>query len=229
MLTAQDIYANRVIPIFSEDDEARFLINMLISYFQETHTDEFCCASRFFHHVHTNISAENLTGIFTDSKLLRTTMHSICILDGDHNTDIKNCIVALPSHNHESPEKLLIHYAKKLYDEDNGFWVDPTIIGRGYGKRYYREHVAEKVEEFERKLQTIQLEGGSTKGKTREFYKELFNDNREFFGFLFKHWLHNDENKSIIEKFYIDFRTVFKKVAVYNEINPNEWKEATEV
>lgn len=227
-LTAEDIYANRVIPIFSEDDEARFLIELLVSYFQETHTDEFCRVPRFFHYVLTNISAENLTGIFTDSKLLRMTMRSICILDGDHDTDVRNCIVALPSHDHESPEKLLIHYAKKLYDKDDGFWVDSTIIGRGYGKLYYREHVAEKVQEFERKLQAVQMSGGSTKGMPREFYKKLFNDNREFFGLLFKHWLHNDENKSIIEKFYADFRIVFKKVAVYNEINPNEWKETTE-
>lgn len=94
-LTHEDIYADKVIPLFTEDDEARILLDILFDYFCETNR-EFTKARHFFHNVQTNIGAENLIGIFTDSKLLRITMRSICILDGDHNPDISNCITALP-------------------------------------------------------------------------------------------------------------------------------------
>lgn len=82
-----------------------------------------------FHKVLTNISAENLTGIFTDGKLLHTTMRSICILDGDHSSDITNFIVALPGK--AAPEAVLLNYAEKLYDADDSFWRDRTMVDDG--------------------------------------------------------------------------------------------------
>lgn len=224
MLTEDDIYSDRVIPIFSEDDEARALIEMLVEYFMEIHPNDFRGVSRFFHYVHTNISAENLTGIFTDSKLLKIAMRSICILDGDHNSDLSNCIVALPSSGKESPEKMLLSYAKKLYDADSPFWTNRVIIGKGFGKPYYLERVAGLVETFERDLADIKARGSSTKGMVREFNKKLFNDNKTFFELLFKHWLHDPDNAAAIEHFYADLRSLFKKISPYNEINPDEWK-----
>ena len=94
-LTQEDIYEDKVIPLFTEDDEARCLLELLFDYYQKTYP-EFRNVSGLFHKVLTNISAENLTGIFTDSKLLHTTMRSICVLDGDHKSDLTNFIVALP-------------------------------------------------------------------------------------------------------------------------------------
>ena len=219
-LTHEDIYADKVIPIFTEDDEARFLLDILFDYYCETNRG-FANARRFFHKVLTNIGAENLIGIFTDSKLLRTTMRSICILDGDHNCDISNCITALPGK--KAPEQLLTDYAEELLIKDDSFWVDRVIIDKGYGKRYYIDNIQRKVQEFKDDMTRSRENSESTKGKTREFNKKLFIDNKNFFELLFKHWIHNPINQNEVDRFYKQLHTLFVKVAHYHEINPNEW------
>ena len=223
-LTEEDIYKDRVIPVFSEDDEARFLIRMLLNYFMEIHPEEFRGVDRYFHFVNAKVSAENLTGIFSDSKLQQIALRAICILDGDHKSKIQNCIVALPSRRSESPEVMIFTYAKKLYDSDSQFWIDKSIIARGFSKYYYLEHILTPIEEFDQKLEKEKAEKKSTKGQKREFYKKLFNDNITFVELLFKHWLYNELNQTNIEQFYTELRIVFKKVAPYNEINPDDWK-----
>ena len=223
-LTEDDIYKDRVIPVFSEDEEARFLIRMLFNYFMEIHPEEFRGVERYFHFVTAKISADNLEGIFSDSKLQQIALRAICILDGDHRSKIQNCIVALPSRKSESPEVLICTYAEHLYKIDSEFWVDRNVIARGFGKPYYLNEIRTPIDEFNRKLEQEKREKISTKGQKREFYKKLFNKNKTFMEMLYKHWLHNDQNQQCIEQFYNDLRIVFKRVAPYNEINPGEWK-----
>ena len=219
-LTHEDIYLDKVIPVFTEDAEARFMLSFIFDFFDNQY-DEFPNARRFFHMVDTNISAENLRGIFTDGKLLRTTMRSICILDGDHNTEITNCIITLPGH--AAPEKVLFDYGNKLLEEDDPFWVENTVVSRGYSKSYYINKVRNRIEEFENNLQQKHENGDSAKGMRREFNKELFKSNKGFFEMLFKHWLHNPSNKAEIDLFYRNLHTLFLKVSHYHEINPHEW------
>lgn len=221
-LTQDDIYLDKVIPVFTEDDEARTLLKMIFEYFNEIHNDNFRGVKTFFHYVEANIGAEVLTSIFKDSKLTRTTMRSICILDGDHNSDLSNCIIALPGG--DCPEKLLLNYAQQLLDNNDQFWVHPSIIAKGFSKHYYIDNIKNKVDEFVDQINQDTLDQISTKGKKREFYKKLFNNNKTFFEYLFKHWLHNSENQDSIEKFYDNLRSLFKKVSNYHEINPNEWE-----
>lgn len=224
-LTHDDIYRDKVIPVFTEDAEARFLLDLLFSYFEETYPTEFRGVRRFFHIVQINLGAENLMGIFRDSKLLRTTMKSICVLDGDHNSEISNCIIALPGKigdvpgSRMSPEQLLFEYADFLFRTDDSFWTNPTVISKGYSKHFYIDRIQRKREEFK-----DSVSAGTNTKKEREFNKDLFNSENGFFEFLFKHWLHNPSNNSEIKRFYSELRTLFKKIAPYNEINPGEWK-----
>lgn len=219
-LTQEDIYEDKIIPLFTEDDEARFLLDLLFNYYQKTH-EEFGSVRRLFHKVLTNISAENLTGIFTDGKLLHTTMRSICILDGDHKSDITNFIVALPGK--AAPETLLLNYIEKLYNDDDPFWKDRIIVDKGYNKNYYITKIKNSVDDFEAKLDKLHENGESGKGRRREFNKKLFIDHRNFFAFVFKHWLHNVANKEEIDRFYNELHILFLKVAPYHKINPKEW------
>ena len=219
-LTHEDIYADKVIPLFTEDDEARTILDILFSHYNNE-SEGFRNACRFFHQVHTNIGAENLVGIFTDSKLLRTTMRSICILDGDHNSDISNCIISLPGK--KSPEQLLLDYAEQLYLNDDPFWIQRTIVDKGYGKMYYISQIQTPVREFHEEMDRKREGEESTKGKTREFNKKLFCNQKTFFELLFKHWIHNPVNKSEVDRFFNELHTLFLKVAHYHEINPKEW------
>lgn len=221
-LTHADIYSDKVIPLFSEDDEARFILDLLFSYFNSI-SDGFRNVYHFFHMVHTKIGAENLSSIFTDSKILRTTMRSICILDGDHQSDISNCIIALPGR--KAPEQLLLDYTEQLLENDDPFWIERTIIDKGYSKVYYINQIQSKVNDFKRELAQRESSGESNKGKTREFNKKLFCEYKDFFELVFKHWIHNPANKPEIDRFFNELHTLFVKVAHYNEINPKEWLE----
>ena len=219
-LTHEDIYADKAIPLFTEDQEARAILRLLFDHFNNE-SEGFRNAYRFFHMVQTNIGAENLTGIFTDSKLLRTTMRSICILDGDHSSDISNCIIALPGK--KAPEQLLLDYAEQLYKDDDPFWVQRTIVDKGYSKTYYINEIQTPVKEFEETIASLRASDESTKGKRREFNKKLFGDHQSFFELIFKHWIHNPNNKADVDRFFNDLHILFLKVAHYHEINPREW------
>lgn len=148
-------------------------------------------------------------------------MRSICILDGDHKSDITNFIVALPGK--AAPETLLLNYIEKLYNDDDPFWKDRIIVDKGYNKNYYITRIKNLVDDFEAELVRLHENGESGKGRRREFNKKLFIDHRNFFTFVFKHWLNNVANKEEIDRFYNELHTLFLKVAPYHEINPKEW------
>ena len=220
-LTKEDIYLDKVIPVFTEDAEARFMLDMLLKYYEDQKA-EFRGVRRFFHFVNVNLGADNLRNIFEDLKLLRSTMKAICVLDGDHNTDLSNNIVALPGKNTVqssglSPEKLLVEYAEILFHNDDPFWVDNSIISIGYGKQMYIGKIVNEIQKYKEEQQSSV--------KEREFYKKLFNDNKAFFELLFKHWLNNKNNKSEKYRFYKELRTLFIKNSRYNDINPAEWPD----
>lgn len=218
--TRDDIYISKSIPIFTEDKEARIFLNILFDYFEEKHT-EFSMIRRFLHLVNTNIGADNLKNIFTDSYLLNSTMKSICILDGDQRSDYTNYIITLPGGN--SPEKMIMEYSIMLYDNDDPFWTDATILELGYGKINYRDNIRPDIDNITDTLNSLRNSGESTHGKERFMNKRVFEKHQRFFELLFKHWVNNNEFSDNVDKFYKDLYTMFKKVAEFHGINPNLW------
>ena len=93
------------------------------------------------------------------------------------------------------------------------------MLGRGYSKHFYLDRIRAKISEYE-----AAASANTTSKKRREFNKDLFNKEKGFFEFLFKHWLHNQAHSAELHRFYTELRTLFKKIAPYNEINPTEWK-----
>lgn len=222
-ITKQDLYYDKIIPVFSEDDEARFLIDRLLDHYENTRAG-FRGIKRYFHFVNINLGADNLISLFKDLKMLRNTMKAICILDGDHSTDKTNNIIAFPGRNTEqpsnplSPEKLLFQYADILFKEDDHFWLDDAVINLGYGKTSYRDRIAKEIQKY-------QDNQDKPKVKEREFNKKLFNDNKPFFDVLFKRWLSDERNEKEINRFYFDLKALFIKNAIVNGINPKDWKD----
>ncbi|MDY5463312.1 AAA family ATPase [Hornefia butyriciproducens] len=222
-LTQEDIYLDKVIPVYTEDKEARFIVERLLSYLEDK-KEEFRGIKRFFYFPDINLGAGSLMDMFKDPKLLRTSIRAICILDGDHNTDLSNNIVALPGSNDTnagsglSPERLMFDYAERLIESDDSFWTERYIIDKGYGKPFYITHIKNDLERFEENYNS-----GDHSKKPREYHKELFNKYINFFDLLFKHWLNNADNQREIYRFYTDLYKLFKKNAQYNGINPKEW------
>ncbi len=223
-LTQEDIYLDKIIPVYTEDKEARFIIERLLSYLEDK-KDEFRGVRRFLYFPNINMGADSLTDMFKDPKLLRTSIRAICILDGDHGSDLSNNIISLPGHNGVNtgdrlpPEKLLFDYAETLIASDDIFWTERYVIDKGYGKQFYITHIRNEIQEFKEKY-----DSGDKSKKPREFNKELFNRNITFFDLLFKHWLNNPNNQKEIYRFYIELYKLFRKNAQYNGINPKEWE-----
>jgi len=220
--TRDDIYLSKTIPIFTEDAEARLFLDKLFDYYETT----FPCFSkvrRFFHFVDANIGATNLINIFRDSYLLRSTMRSICILDGDQQVqqDLDKYIVVLPGK--DSPEKFIMEYSKLLYNNDDPFWTHKTILDLNYGKAHYLSRRKPDIDSIEIKLKDLQNSGKSCHGEERRLRKKVFNDHRDFFGILFIHWVNNPINREQVDKFYHNLFCLFRKVAEFHGINPGEW------
>lgn len=219
-VTKDDIYLSKKIPIFTEDNEARFFLNILFDYFEETYL-EFSQIRRFFHFVDANIGANSLQAIFNDSYLLKTTMKYICILDGDQNGDLNKYTITLPGG--DSPEKVIMSYALFLYDNDSPFWTADTILELNYGKVYFRDNIKNDIEQIDLTLKELRKENKSTHGVERELRKKIFVKHQRFFELLFKHWLYDEEHSESIAKFYKQLNIMFKKVSEFYGIDSRLW------
>lgn len=219
-LTGDDIYLGKAIPVFTEDEEARVFLRLIFDFFQEKYP-EFNSVRNLFHFVNANIGADNLKSIFGDIQLLRTTMRSICILDGDQQGDLSKYTISLPGGG--SPERVIMDYAITQYDNDSDFWRKDIILELNYGQAHFRDNIRPDILDIQDRLAALRSAGKSTHGVEREMRKKVFNTHQRFFELLFRHWIHDDEYQDSIEKFYYDLNKLFKKVAEFHGINPKLW------
>lgn len=219
-LTKDQIYIDRGIPVFTEDEEARLFLKLLFKYYAQR-DEEFKNIYNFFHLVQANMGSDNLENIFKDSKLLNTTMRSICILDGDQENNLSNYIITLPGN--KPPEELVMDYSNKLYEENDEFWKDETILNLGYSRSHYRSYVKPDIESIEEKIQKNKDKGESTHGLKRALNKTVFKKHDRFFEMIFKNWINREKNKADIDCFFKNLNILFKKVSEFHEINSNEW------
>ena len=171
-ITGDDIYLNKSILFFTEDEEARhFFKNSFLNIILNVKKD-FSRVRSYFHFVNANIGATNLIAIFNDKDLLQTAMKSICILDGDQHTDLNNYIITLPGDN--SPEKVIMDYVQTIYNTEASFWVDSFILDLNYGKVYFRDTVKPELDKIDETLAHMAEIGESRHGKERDMRKKVF-------------------------------------------------------
>lgn len=220
-LLRDELYIDRHIPVFTEDDEARCLLELLFDYYSVKNGEKFLKVRHLFYMVDANISGDTLTRLFRDNRLLKSTMRSICVLDGDKssNKDYNNYTIALPGDS--SPEKIVFEYAKVLFNENSDFWIDNTINDLGYTKVKYQREILPDIERIKQKLDELKSEHKSTKGVEREENKKVFNKYIHFFEFVMKKWIADHPNE--VESFFNDMHIMFLKVSEFHDINPAEW------
>ncbi len=218
----EDIYINRSIPIFTEDEEARIFLNCLFEYYEREYGEKFKRVRSLFHFVEANISGDALVSIFKDDKLLRSTMRSICIIDGDKksNQNLTNYTICLPGN--ESPEKLIFDYSRELYESDDSFWTDKTICDLGYVKINYRDNILVDIVSIEDKIKGLRENNQSVKGVLREENKKVFNKHKRFFELVMKKWV--ADHKMDVDCFYNNLHILFCKVSEFHDISSNEWE-----
>jgi AAA15 family ATPase/GTPase len=193
--TGSEIYLNKKIPVFTEDEEARIFLEILFEYFSKRSPDVFPRIKECFHIVDVKIGANNLLNIFGDRYLIDSTMQSICILDGDRkgSTDLDKYIVALPGD--KSPEEMVFEYSMNLQKTNDPFWNDPVAQQQGWYKTTFDSRIKPDIDKISAEIEKTRAEGKSTRGLARELNKETFNKHRQFFVMMFKHWVNNPVNK----------------------------------
>lgn len=219
--TKEDIYLNRCIPVFAEDSEARTFITCLFDYYDRKYGADFKKVRSLFHFVNANVSGDALRNIFKDNQLTRSTMRSICVLDGDKrsNADLQYFMTALPGT--ESPEKMMFDYAIDLFENGNEFWTEQTILDLGYTRVNFRDEIKPDIDAINEKIRELKNEGKSTKGVTRQENKDTFNKHGRFFELIMRKWI--IDHPTEVGQFYKDLHTLFCKVAEFHDISSADW------
>ncbi len=215
--TAINLFKNSKIPVFTEDDEARFVLDILFNQYEIN-------LNNLFHLINANMSHTCITQIFKDEYIYKNTVGLIAILDGDckpnmlkENKDSKyyfnHNIMWLPGD--KSPEILFFEYALNIYnDESSKFHNFDNVQNLGYTYNYFDNHIKPCLEEC------LQIENASDKRKKA---KKLFKEFSEFFKLIITYWMKDENNLKELNRFYSVLKSLYKKNADINNCNPNSW------
>lgn len=215
--TAINLFKNSKIPVFTEDDEARFVLNILFNQYEID-------LNNLFHLVNAKMGNTCITQIFEDEYMYKNTVGLIAILDGDCKTNMlkenkdskyyfNHNIMWLPGD--KSPEILFFEYALNIYnDESSKFHNFDNVQNLGYTYNYFDNHIKPYLEEC------LQIENASDKRKKA---KKLFKEFSEFFKLIITYWMKDENNLKELNRFYSILKSLYKKNADINNCNPNSW------
>jgi hypothetical protein len=221
-LQASQLYRNVFIPVFTEDDEARFFLEQLLDYISKELDPEFVAARNLLHFVDANIGAKSLRGLFCDRKMDQSSMRSICILDGDEKPDLGHHIISLPGG--QAPDRMFAEFLRKLMEDEAyvGFWNE--VQHKGFSK-LTAEDVLKDFDSIAAKISTEKASDNSTHGMQRELSKKHFNAYRDFYDLVIRAWLVDENSQPVIRKFRNDLYSVFRKTAAYHSIDSRIWPQ----
>lgn len=219
-LQASSLYRNIFIPVYTEDDEARFFLEQLLDYISKTLDTGFASAKNLLHFVKANIGSDALKSLFCDLKMNQSSMRSICILDGDQVSDLTHHIIALPGG--APPDRMFSIFLRELMTGEvhNAFWHDVQAFG------YSKLTASDVLKDFDGIAEKIAAEkaaGRSTHGLQRTLSKSHFNEHRVFYDLVIKAWLVNDASQASIRKFRDELFAAFKKTAAFHSIDARIW------
>lgn len=220
--TKKEVYLNNKIPIITEDFEARTILNLLLEYYSEKFDTDL---KSFFHVVDANLSSEAIKTLTKDDYLLRSTLRTVNILDGDkHNEiDLNKHLMTLPGK--KNPEELVFQYSKYLANNNKVFFTENKVLeNEGYTLKYFQTNILKKIESIDEEIQKLEQQEKPKKGKKRELNKKLFNEFLIFWKFVIKEWINDDNNKTEVDTFFENLHALFCKTSDFHGINRLDWK-----
>lgn len=210
----EDIMKDKYIPVYTEDEEARIFLNMILKYFSDTF-DEFAKIKNYFYLADSYIGCDNMKKLFKDKVCGRQFKNCIGVLDGDVSLDDKslsNNLIKLPGN--ASVEKIVFKYSKELFDNNNSdFWDSESVMDAAINRPYYQHNILKEIEEIPKRIEE------NPECKERELNKKCFNKNKTFFEMVLKHWINSPKNKEELDYFYNGVTTLYDKTAELNGIN----------
>ncbi|MEE3670574.1 AAA family ATPase [Actinobacillus pleuropneumoniae] len=210
--TRQDLYKDKKLPIFSEDDEARIMINIIFDTLSEN-DQQFASIRHYFHLVQMKSGCQNLKTLFKDRVLTANTLKAICILDGDSRThELKHNIISLPGQN--SPEKITFQHLDKLLSNKsyNDFWCNEYIQQEGYSFEWANDNIHPQSSAL-------------VSSYDRENAKKLFTDinYHPFFTIVLKDWILRNWDSKEMKEFIKDLNILFHNLSDYYGIHSARW------
>lgn len=206
--TKNEMIKDKKIVVYTEDEQARELIKLLFEY-RSKNDSKFSKIQKCFYFLEANFGSNNLISLFSDINLSKITQPSICILDGDQKEEIKkvgtkDVIFTLPGNT--SPEKMLFDYVCSLGDEKRN--------------QLQKEISNERLDELLQDIENFEKQSGTK----RKNLKECYNKNKEILKTIFSTlWITDQDNKSAVRTFFNKLKKAYKKVADYNDLDPNMW------
>lgn len=200
--------------IYTEDKEARFFFNKIVEH--EKTDKYFKNLKSVLHILDINYGSKELLNLFNDNFFLENSKGVFCILDGDQqpkldiqiNKFLSQHIIFLPGN--DSPEKVLYNYA--LNNENiPEFWAKKNIARHGNMQAKF----------FKIKNQFTKLKKENK--KDREIYKELFNNNNDFFDIMCNIWLDDDNNNEKLKFFYVGLKNMLYKTLTYYQFKIDDY------
>lgn len=220
--TKKEVYLSNKIPIITEDLEARTILDLLLGfYYEKFNTD----LKSIFHIVDANLSSESIKSLSQDDYLLRSTLRTINILDGDkHNeTNLSKHLITLPGK--KNPEELVFEYSQYLSKNKPAFFTENKVLeNEGYTLRFYITNILKEINSINSEIQELEKQNKSKKGKKRELNKKLFNDYLTFWKFVIKEWINDENNKNEIDNFFKNLHSLFCKTSDFHGIKRADWK-----
>ena len=220
--TKKEVYLNNKIPIITEDFEARTILNLLLEYYSEKFDTDL---KSIFHVVDANLSSEAIKTLTKDDYLLRSTLRTVNILDGDkHNEiDLNKHLMTLPGK--KNPEELVFQYSKYLANNNKVFFTENKVLeNEGYTLKYFQTNILKKIESIDEEIQKLEQQEKTKKGKKRELNKQLFNEFLIFWKFVIKEWINDDNNKTEVDTFFKNLHILFCKTSDFHGVNRLDWK-----
>ncbi|MDK8238861.1 AAA family ATPase [Gemella morbillorum] len=220
--TKKEVYLNNKIPIITEDFEARTILNLLLEYYSEKFDTDL---KSIFHVVDANLSSEAIKTLTKDDYLLRSTLRTVNILDGDkHNEiDLNKHLMTLPGK--KNPEELVFQYSKYLANNNKVFFTENKVLeNEGYTLKYFQTNILKKIESIDEEIQKLEQQEKTKKGKKRELNKQLFNEFPIFWKFVIKEWINDDNNKTEVDTFFKNLHILFCKTSDFHGVNRLDWK-----
>lgn len=212
----EDIMKDKYIPIYTEDNEARAFLDMILNYFADTF-DEFAKIRNYFYLADSYIGCDNMKKLFKDRVCGRQFKNCIGVLDGDVSLNEKNFannLMKLPGN--DSIESLVFKYSKQLFEKnESDFWDSESVMDTAITRIYYRDNILKEIEEIPIKI------AENPERKERELNKKCFNkeNNKTFFELVLKYWIKSPDNKRELDYFYNGITTLYEKTAELNGIN----------
>ena len=219
-LSMTEIYADRKIPVLTEDSEACCYLKEIFDYYQEQYDGEFANVRSCFELVDATFGAETLKKLFKNH-VVSGAMRGICVLDGDKpfasDAEMLACSsVLLPGD--DSPEKVIFRYAENLFNHpEDSFWTDASVESESFDGNYYQTNIRPGYEEIQN------YQPGSNKKQLRDLTKAHFNTFFKFHLMVIRRMLRDENMQVSVIKFMKHFNILFKKNADFHRISPSRW------